>query len=82
MGPIVDRTKERLTTTDNGIVAARNRLLRAARALQENGVTPPGVDPATHRVRSASVVLPAGELFHEAARDALLARPGMAPVSV
>ena len=82
MGPIMDRTKEHLTTTDNGIVAARNRLMRAARALADKGVAPPGTDPATHRVRSASVVLPASEPFQEAAREALQARPGVPPVSV
>ncbi len=30
MGPIVDRTKENLVSTDNGIIMARHRLLRAA----------------------------------------------------
>ena len=35
MGPIVDRTKENLVSTDNGIIMARHRLLRAARALVE-----------------------------------------------
>jgi phthalate 4,5-dioxygenase oxygenase subunit len=82
MGPIMDRRKEHLTTTDNGIVAARDRLMRAARALADKGVTPPGTDPRSHRIRSASVVLPAGEPFEEAAHEALLARPGVAPVSV
>ena len=57
MGPIIDRSKEHLITTDNGIIMARQRLMRAARAL-EKGVAPPGTDPATHRVRSAAVVLP------------------------
>jgi hypothetical protein len=82
MGPIMDRTREHLTTTDNGIVAARNRLLRAAGALADKAVAPPGTDPVSHRVRSASVVLPASEPFQDAAREALLARPGVAPVSV
>ena len=45
MGPIVDRTKENLVSTDNGIIMARHRLMRAAKALVEKGVTPPGVDP-------------------------------------
>ena len=45
MGPIVDRTKENLVSTDNGIIMARHRLLKAARALAEKGVQPPGVDP-------------------------------------
>jgi hypothetical protein len=56
--------------------------MRAARALAEQGVAPPGVDPASHRVRSAAVVLPAGAVFHEAAREALTARPGVPPASV
>jgi hypothetical protein len=56
--------------------------MRAARALADKGVTPPGTDPRSHRIRSASVVLPAGEPFEEAAHEALLARPGVAPVSV
>ena len=57
MGPIVDRTKENLVSTDNGIIMARHRLLRALKAM-EKGETPPGVDLAHQRVRSAAVVLP------------------------
>jgi hypothetical protein len=47
-----------------------------------NIVVTPGVSLSLRLVRSASLVLPAGELFQEAAREALLARPGVAPVSV
>lgn len=82
MGPIVDRTKENLVSTDNGIIMARHRLMKAARALKEKGQVPPGVDPAHHRVRSAAVILAPEENFSEAAGDALKARPGMAHVSV
>src|SRR5436853_5809866 len=46
MGPIVDRTKENLVSTDNGIIMARHRLIRAAKALAEKGVGPPGVELA------------------------------------
>ena len=56
--------------------------MRAAQALAEKGEPPPGTDPATHRVRSAAVVLPEEAAFAEAAREALTARPGVAPVSV
>ena len=76
MGPIADRTREHLTSTDSGIVMARMRLLKAARALEEKGEAPPGVDPAHHRVRSAAVILPPDEPFSEAARDALTVRAG------
>jgi len=82
MGPIADRTREHLTSTDNGIIMARNRLIRAAKALAEKGEPPPGLDPTTHRVRSAAVVLPADQPLQVAAREALMARAGVAPASV
>jgi phthalate 4,5-dioxygenase oxygenase subunit len=82
MGPIIDRSREHLTTTDNGIIMARQRLMRAARMLADQAIAPPGTDPASHHVRSAAIVLPAGVVFHAAARDALTARPGVPPASV
>ena len=82
MGPIVDRSREHLTSTDDGIIFARNRLLRAARALAEQGTAPPGIDPVTQRVRSAALVLPAGVAFTDAAAEALTVRPGVAHASV
>jgi phthalate 4,5-dioxygenase len=77
MGPIVDRTKENLVSCDNGIIMARHRLMRAAKALVEKGETPPGVDPAHHRVRAAAIVLPADAVYKDAAKDVLKVRPGM-----
>jgi len=82
MGPIVDRAKENLVSTDNGIIMARHRLLRAAKALAEKGTLPPGRDPEHQRVRSAAVVLPADQPFKDAAKDALVARAGVAHTSV
>jgi phthalate 4,5-dioxygenase len=82
MGPIVDRTKERLVSTDNGIIMARVRMILAVKALTEKGVTPPGVDPAHQRVRSASIILPPDQPFKIAASEALTARPAVAPASV
>jgi len=82
MGPIVDRSRENLVSTDNGIFYARQRLLRAAQALAEQGSAPPGTDPATQRVRSAAVILPAAAAFAEAACEALTVRPGMPHASV
>jgi phenylpropionate dioxygenase-like ring-hydroxylating dioxygenase large terminal subunit len=82
MGPIVDRTKEHLVSTDNGIIMARQRLMRAARALREQGIQPPGIDPAHHRVRSASVILPRDRAFQEVVREHLQARPGTRQASV
>ena len=82
MGPIVDRTKENLVSTDNGIIMARHRLLRALKAYTDKGVVPPGVDPQHQRVRSAALVLPPDVPFTEGAREALIARPAVAPASV
>ena len=82
MGPIVDRTRENLTSTDNGIIMARFRLMKAARALRDKGVVPPGTLPAEQQVRSAAVVLPPDQAFKDAAREALQARPGVAQASV
>jgi phenylpropionate dioxygenase-like ring-hydroxylating dioxygenase large terminal subunit len=82
MGPICDRTKENLVSTDNGIIMARHRLMKAARALAEKGVQPPGVDPAHHHVRSAALVLPPDQPYKDAAKEALKVRPGQAQVSV
>jgi phenylpropionate dioxygenase-like ring-hydroxylating dioxygenase large terminal subunit len=82
MGPIVDRTKERLVSADAGIIKARQKLRKAAVALRDEGSTPPGVDPAHHRVRSAAVVLPRAQAFIEASRDAVTVVPGSPQHSV
>jgi phthalate 4,5-dioxygenase oxygenase subunit len=82
MGPIVDRTKENLVSTDNGIIMARHRLRKAAQALAKDGTTPPGVDPEHHKVRSAALVLPADQAFQEAGREALKVQPDRAHASV
>jgi len=57
MGPIEDRTREHLVSTDNGIIMTRQRLMRAARNLQK-GILPPGRDAAQQSVRAFSAVLP------------------------
>jgi phthalate 4,5-dioxygenase len=82
MGPIVDRSKERLVSTDSGIIQARHKLRKAATALRDEGTTPPGVDPAHQRVRSAAVVLPKDADFIEVSRDELSVRPGEKHASV
>ena len=76
MGPIQDRARENLVSTDNGIIMARQRLMKAAKALEEKGEAPPGTDPQTQRVRSVAMVLPSDQAFKDAAREALRAEPG------
>ncbi len=82
MGPIVDRTKERLVSADSGIIKARRRLVQAAQELRDEGTVPPGVDTSHHRIRSVSIVLPKEESFLESCRDALTAIPGVRQTSV
>ena len=58
MGPLYNRSQEHLGTSDEMVVRTRRRLLRAAVALRNQGVTPPGVDaPELYRQRSGGVIL-------------------------
>lgn len=82
MGPVVDRTKENLVSTDNGIIMARHRLIKAAKALRDKGEIPPGVDPAHHRVRSAAIVLPTETSYMDVADEVLVAVEGKPQVTV
>jgi phenylpropionate dioxygenase-like ring-hydroxylating dioxygenase large terminal subunit len=82
MGPIVDRTKENLVSTDNGIIMARYKLLIAAKRLADKGISPPGIEAAHQKVRSAAMILPPDKPFKEGLKDALVARPELAPASV
>jgi len=82
MGPIQDRTKENLVSTDNGVIMARHRLMKAAMELMRNGTLPPGRDPAHQRVRSAAVLLPRNVPFTEGAKEALEVREGVPQASV
>ncbi len=67
MGPVVDRTKENLVSTDNGIIMARHRLLRALKAMEK------GEHAARHRRRASARalgrgVLPPDKHFKDAAQ--------------
>jgi hypothetical protein len=81
MGPIQDRTRENLVPTDQGIIVARRRLMKAAQDL-DKGIVPPGVEAAHQRVRSVSIILPHGVPFSEAAEAALTPQPGSAHATV
>jgi hypothetical protein len=80
MGPIQDRSKENLVSTDNAIIMARHRLLKAARELAAS--EPPGLAPNEQRVRSATFVLPVDVPFAEAKRDDLTVREGVPHTSI
>jgi phthalate 4,5-dioxygenase oxygenase subunit len=82
MGPIVDRTKENLVGCDNGIIMARHRLMRAAKALAEKGTIPPGVSNEHHKVRACAMLLKRDVAFKEGAGEALKAQAGRAQTTV
>ena len=76
MGSIQDRTRENLVSTDNGIIMARHRLMRAAKALAENSISPPGLDSESPRIRSVAMLIPRNIPFLEQAGPAMQAAPG------
>ncbi len=82
MGPIVDRSKEHLGTSDVAIIAARRRLLRMLREL-EQGIEPYAVrHPESFRCRSLEVVSSCAELSEVVAEHAShLAAEDLSPTS-
>jgi phthalate 4,5-dioxygenase oxygenase subunit len=70
MGWIYDRSREHLGTTDALIIRTRRKLLACARALQNEGITPPGVDaPEAYHQRSGGIILPRSADWWEATRE-------------
>ena len=82
MGPICDRSNEKLAPTDKGIMMARRKIFKAIKNLQKNGEIPPGVDPAHPNIRSAAVLLPQDHDYDKGARIATEVHPGEAHKSV
>jgi phthalate 4,5-dioxygenase len=69
MGPVVDRTRERLGTSDTAIIAMRRLLLQEIRALQENQEPSAAHHGDVYWVRSASMVIKREVPFDEGARE-------------
>ena len=77
LGPIYDRTRERLGVSDSGIVVARRTLLEAVRAHRDKGVAPAGVNnPDLFMVRAVSLQLAPEEAWSDAGRTHMTARLG------
>jgi phenylpropionate dioxygenase-like ring-hydroxylating dioxygenase large terminal subunit len=74
MGPIVDRSKEHLGTSDRAIIVMRQLLLEA---LDDCAAGRPirGTDPATYaHVRAVDLVIPPAPDWREALKDELVAK--------
>jgi phenylpropionate dioxygenase-like ring-hydroxylating dioxygenase large terminal subunit len=66
-GPILDRTKEHLGTSDAAVIAWRRQMIRSARALAANNDPPPALRESaewTH-IKAATVVFPADKNWKE-----------------
>jgi phthalate 4,5-dioxygenase oxygenase subunit len=65
MGPIYDRSQERLGTIDKAIIRMRNQLIRSAKSLEENSDAPllalSGPDADFRKIRGADKILEDGE---------------------
>jgi phenylpropionate dioxygenase-like ring-hydroxylating dioxygenase large terminal subunit len=72
--PILDRTRERLGTSDSGIIRVRKCLRDAVVALRDHGTAPPGMDAASFLIRGASVLLPKDVPWAEGASAQLRGR--------
>jgi hypothetical protein len=73
MGPVVDRTRERLGTSDTAIIGMRRLLLQEIRALQQNQEPFAAHHGDAYWVRSASMVLKRDVPFDEGARNLMSA---------
>jgi hypothetical protein len=74
MGPIIDRSREHLGTTDKAIIQFRRCMLDAANDLQ-NGIDPPGADSKGYRnLRATDVTIPKDVRWQDAAKEKLIAR--------
>ena len=74
MGPIVDRSKENLGSSDKTIVVLRKVMLDAIHAV-ERGLSPPGVDPQSHRcLRPYDAVIPGDTPWQEMFEKELVAK--------
>jgi hypothetical protein len=74
MGPVVDRSKEHLGTTDRAVIVLRRLLLEAVDTVEAGG-SPRGTDPATFRaLRGGNHTVERGADWHDALQAELLVR--------
>ena len=71
-----------LRDTASSITTTGASPARAAKALRDKGELPPGRTVEHMKVRSAAVILPPDQHYKEAAKEALIAKPGVKQTSV
>ena len=71
MGPIQDRTRENLCSSDLGVIRARRAWMQGARDLESSGQAPRGVlAPESYFVRAVAAVLQKDESWEEGTAEA------------
>lgn len=73
-GPISDRTREHLVSSDSAIIQVRKRLIRSVRELLEGQEPPEASHGSAFRVRSLDLILPKDCSFEEEARDLMVSK--------
>jgi phthalate 4,5-dioxygenase oxygenase subunit len=68
MGPIVDRSREHLGSSDQATISMRRFLTTAIKTV-ESGGDPPGIGPVYYKLRAVEKLLPNGVQWLEALRD-------------
>ena len=81
MGPIYDRSREHLGTSDSAVIRVRRRLLDLARHLDDDAsFVPPGVlDPDVFQVRGAAAEISREADWLESAKRITAVVPGLNP---
>jgi hypothetical protein len=74
MGPIADRTLERLGTTDRAIINARRALLAAIKTVQDGG-DPPGTGDSYYGCHAFEMVVPHGTHWFDALKPHMYQEP-------
>jgi phenylpropionate dioxygenase-like ring-hydroxylating dioxygenase large terminal subunit len=74
MGTVVDRSYERLGTTDRAIIMSRRLLLQAVKRVQAGG-DPPGLGESYYRLRAVEQVVGPDENWLDAMRPRLFQEP-------
>jgi phenylpropionate dioxygenase-like ring-hydroxylating dioxygenase large terminal subunit len=73
MGPIADRSREHLGTTDKAIIELRHLLLDSIDDMRK-GLEPRGLNPRMYRdIRAGDIVVPNGTGWRDAAKEMLVA---------
>ncbi len=73
-GPVTDRTREHLVSSDTAIIQVRRRLMRSVRQLMEGQEPPEARNGGAFRVRSLDIVLPKAVAIEEGGQEYMVSK--------